>query len=79
MRVCQQNRQQTRWTQRHRTGRSQALTPENSRLHGTHWTHWLGEEQPPDQAIRQVFTAAEASAAPLFAPVTADTRRQSAT
>jgi hypothetical protein len=21
--------------------------------------HWLGEEQPPDQAIRQVFTAAD--------------------
>jgi hypothetical protein len=38
------------------TGRSQALTPEHARLHGTQWTqwtqrtHWLGEELPPDQA-----------------------------
>src|SRR5262245_9013802 len=52
---------------------------------------WLGEQQPPDQAIRQVITAAdrlhrvgrrmpaEASAAPVSAPVTADTQRQSAT
>jgi len=49
-----------------------------------------GEEQQPDQAIRQVCTAADriltaarrapadASAAPVGAPVTADTRRQSA-
>jgi hypothetical protein len=52
---------------------------------------WLGEEQPPDQARRQVFTAADRrrsagrrapadeQAATVCAPVTADTRRHAAT
>jgi hypothetical protein len=78
--------------ERNRTGRLQALPPEHSRLHGTQRTHWLSEEQPPDQDTASMYgresapqrreksarRSMEASAAPVSAPVTADTRRHSA-
>jgi hypothetical protein len=43
-------------------------------------TDWLGEEQPPDRILRAGRRAPEETdAAPVCAPVTADTWRHSAT